>query len=186
MQLNQGGSRAWTTLKVLRQVLDDSLRLLHPYIPFVTEETWQQLKQAFVRGRSGHRARGRLGGSINHRPMAESRPPISAGRSRFCPDAGIGAPHPRRTRRSRCAAQPLHHGHPGRSATRRAFYEAQRPILAFLARLDEEQLVISETADAPENALTIAIGSVTCYLPLSGLVDLDQERQRLQERVGQC
>jgi valyl-tRNA synthetase len=47
VQLRDGGTRAWTTLAVLRQVLDNCLRLLHPYIPYVTEETWQQLKQAF-------------------------------------------------------------------------------------------------------------------------------------------
>jgi valyl-tRNA synthetase len=48
VQLREGGARAWTTLSVLRRVMDDSLRLLHPFIPFVTEETWQQLKNAFV------------------------------------------------------------------------------------------------------------------------------------------
>ncbi len=37
---------------------------------------------------------------------------------------------------------------------------------------------------APDNALTIAIGGVTCYLPLSGLVDLDQERQRLAKEIA--
>src|SRR5690606_28791069 len=47
VQLKAGNAAAWTTAAVLFQVLDTSLRLLHPFIPYVTEETWQQLKQAF-------------------------------------------------------------------------------------------------------------------------------------------
>ena len=36
------------TLNVLLRVLDDGLRWLHPYIRYVTEEPWQQLKRAFI------------------------------------------------------------------------------------------------------------------------------------------
>lgn len=46
MQMTEGGDRAYYTAKVLMQVLDSSLRLLHPFIPFVTEELWGYLKKA--------------------------------------------------------------------------------------------------------------------------------------------
>ena len=32
-----------STAGILRAVLDQSLRLLHPFMPFVTEEVWQHL-----------------------------------------------------------------------------------------------------------------------------------------------
>jgi valyl-tRNA synthetase len=41
--LNAGGERAEATRAVLGHVLDATLRLLHPYIPFVTEELWKTL-----------------------------------------------------------------------------------------------------------------------------------------------
>jgi valyl-tRNA synthetase len=36
-----------------------------------------------------------------------------------------------------------------------------------------------------EKAVTLVLGEVTVYLPLSGLVDLDQERQRLQSELDE-
>ncbi len=48
VQMSAGGEAAWTTLHVLTTVLDQTLRLLHPYSPFVTEETWQQLRATAV------------------------------------------------------------------------------------------------------------------------------------------
>ena len=40
----------------------------------------------------------------------------------------------------------------------------------------KSQLVIDAAAAAPPNSLTIALGSITCYLPLAGLVDLEKEK----------
>jgi valyl-tRNA synthetase len=45
-QLQEGGARAYTTAQTLARVLDMSLRLLHPFTPFVTEELWGHLRKA--------------------------------------------------------------------------------------------------------------------------------------------
>jgi valyl-tRNA synthetase len=184
VQLNQGGSQAWTTLKVLRQVLDDCLRLLHPYIPFVTEETWQQLKSAYEEANLGIDPDGGWGEAL----IIANWPCPGKRYSQSAADFGQLQEMVRRIR----AARADHNVVPGRRivATIAAggkieFYEAQRSILAFLARLNEEKLVIAETAEAPDNVLTLALGDVTCYLPLAGLVDLDQERKRLTKELAQ-
>jgi valyl-tRNA synthetase len=43
VQLQQGGAVKANTLYVLCHVLDGILRLLHPYMPFITEEIWHHL-----------------------------------------------------------------------------------------------------------------------------------------------
>ncbi|MBX7251277.1 MAG: hypothetical protein K1X50_04780, partial [Candidatus Promineofilum sp.] len=68
---------------------------------------------------------------------------------------------------------------------RTAFLTGQRPILVALARLDDAHLSITATAEPPAQALTLALGPVTCYLPLAGMVDLDAEQARLIKELAE-
>src|SRR6266545_8119328 len=47
-ELAEGGSRAARAADTLARVFDMSLRLLHPFTPFVTEEIWGHLKSAIL------------------------------------------------------------------------------------------------------------------------------------------
>ncbi|MCB9435317.1 MAG: valine--tRNA ligase [Ardenticatenaceae bacterium] len=183
VQLQQGVASAWTTLAVLRQVLDDCLRLLHPYIPYVTEETWQQLKAAFVAsGRGIEPSEGWAEALI-----IADWPQVG---QRY-PEAAADFERLRELVRQIRAVRAENGVEPSKfvvatiaAGDKAGFYESQRSVLAFLARLDEEQLVIAADAAAPDNALTIALGDVACYLPLAGLVDLGKERERLDKEIG--
>jgi len=183
VQMREGGGRAWTTLAVLRKVLDDCLRMLHPYIPYVTEETWQQLKKAFVAADLGiEPAEGWAEALI----IADWP---TAG-EKFT-DGADAYERLRELVRAIRGARSDNKVEPGRrikaiivAGDKADTLQAQSGTLSFLARLDEERLEIVTEADAPDNALTIALGDITCYLPLSGMVDLDKEKERLEKELA--
>jgi valyl-tRNA synthetase len=56
-----------------------------------------------------------------------------------------------------------------------------------LAGLDESQIVIEEsTAEKPEGAAALVVGPVEIYLPLAGMIDLEQERTRLEKELAEA
>lgn len=183
VQLRAGGQRAWTTLAVARTVLDDCLRLLHPYIPYVTEETWQQLKNAFVAADLAIEPAGGWAAAL----IIADWP--AAGET--YPQAAASFEQLRNLVRGIRAARSDNEVEPGKWITavisagpQTSFLRDQQAVLCFLARLDETTLVIAENAAAPDQAITIAQGDITAYLPLAGLVDLDKERERLQKELA--
>ncbi len=180
VQMGAGGAAAWSSLSVLVTVLDHTLRLLHPFIPFVTEETWQQLRSAA------------LAAGVDIAP-AEGWPEaliIADWPRPILDDPAATADFEllreliRRIRNAR-AEQGVE---PGRyipaliaAGEKLALMETQRPLLAALARLDDDELTIAATVTPPAQAVTLALGPITCYLPLSGMVDLSAERARLEK-----
>jgi valyl-tRNA synthetase len=168
---------------VLQRVLDHSLRLLHPYIPFVTEETWQQMREAF------------LAANLDIAPdegWAEAL--IIADWPTAVHTYPEGAADYERLRdlvREIRAARSDNQVEPARkigaivaAGEKTAVFQAQRATLAFLARLNDDRLHIVAEADAPDAVVTLALGDVTCYLPLAGMVDLDKEKARLEQELA--
>jgi valyl-tRNA synthetase len=185
VQLAESGARAWLTLSVLHHVMDQCLRLLHPYIPFVTEETWQQMKSAFKSAAVGiEPAEGWsealiiAGWPEPGRRYSESAAAFETVRDLVREIRGVRAEkgiEPGRRIPAHIAA-----------GSRLAFLASQQPLLAALARLDEAQLVIAERVEAPDTAVTLALGEITAYLPLAGTVDLAQEKERLQTELAEA
>ena len=96
---------------MLRQVLDESLRLLHPFIPFVTEETWQQLKAAFVEADLGIEPAEGWAEALIIADWPQAGPRFEERNGRFYAAAGTRARHSRRARRQQRGAGPPHPGH---------------------------------------------------------------------------
>ncbi len=182
VQLRAGGSRAWSTLAVLRNVLDDGLRLLHPYIPYVTEETWQQLRRAYLTADLGLAPDGGW-------PEALIIAPWPTATALEMPEATTFERLRELIRHIRAARQ-SYNVDPGRPIPATLVGDGavnllrqERELLIALARLDETQLIITQTAAAPAEAVTISLGDYTCYLPLAGLVDRAKEQARLEKEA---
>jgi valyl-tRNA synthetase len=155
---------------VLAYVLERSLRLLHPFMPFVTEAIWRNLP--------GLGAAGAASIMVTRWPEALARVDAAAEtdfgrvqevvrairnvRSEYDVPAG-----------RRIAAQIS----AGEFAP---LMQASLPVTAMLARLDAGRVEIAASLPAPDKAATLAVAGVTVYLPLAGLVDLDAERKRMQ------
>ena len=173
VRLNGGNAEeAQATRQVLLFVLEQSLRLLHPYLPFVTETIWQNLPE--------------LGGD-NRALIAMQWPQLDGNADAAADDAfgrlqeivrGI------RNARAEYDVEPARRIAAQISAGDQVtVLQQNQPLLLTLARLDGNALQIAPDLPAPDKAITLAVGGVTVYLPLAGLVDLAAERSRLQKEI---
>ncbi len=180
-QIEQGGMAAYSAGKTLVHVLDQALRMLHPFIPFVTEEVWGHLKRAASGTFAPHNG---WPDALIIAPWPEAGLPDEAAEA----DMGLLIELIRGMRnvRSEYDVQP---GKPIAAliaaSDQSDLLSAQQDILVRLARLDPSQLSIQQTVQPPAQSAAIIAGSVTCYLPLAGLVDLEAERVRLQKELDE-
>jgi valyl-tRNA synthetase len=184
VQMAGDDESAWTTMSVLCTVLDQTLRLLHPFIPFVTEETWQQLRRAALAADVGIEPAERWSEAliVADWPRPGLNDPTAAA------DFELIRELVRRIRNAR-AEQKVE---PGRfipaliaAGQKQAFVKSQRRVLAALARLDDTQLRIDRAVTPPDQVITLALGPITAYLPLTGMVDPGAEHERLTKEAAE-
>jgi valyl-tRNA synthetase len=167
IQLQGSKEQQGATRAVLRDGLETSLRLLHPFIPFVTEEIWQ---------RTPHE-----GDALIVAPWPAAGPRDEEAER----DMEIIFTLIRFVRNARAELNL----DPTRrlplivvSAERAALIRAQSGIFATLARV--EIAVHEAMEDLPPQALHAALPGITAYLPLEGLIDLEAERERLRKEIA--
>jgi valyl-tRNA synthetase len=173
VSLYEGTStQANATAQVLAYVLEHSLRLLHPYMPYVTETIWQNLP----------------GMNVDSRALIISRWPHIGGLADAESDEAFG--RLQEIVRAIRNVRSEYNVEPGRriptsisAAEFTSLIERELPLVAFLARLAAGQVTIAADLPAPEKSVTVATGGVTIFIPLAGLVDLDAERKRLQKEI---
>src|SRR5690606_3552246 len=169
---------AASTRHTLLHVLERLLCLLHPLVPFVTEELWQQVAPRL----------GIEGDSIMARRYP--RPADFAGQEYSAAAADVewlkAMVSALRRIRSELGVSPgkpvrlLVSGGGTSDADRLARFAAP---LGFLTRISSVEAI---TGDPPPAAAAL-VGDLRLFVPLEGLVDLDAERARLDKelkRVG--
>jgi valyl-tRNA synthetase len=176
VQLEGDAQRALLTREVLYTVLEGSLRLLHPFMPYVTEEAWQYLTDA-EGTRSQHSIMvapypGALEGTVSVEAEAEWN---------LVQELIVAI----RNVRTEYKVEPAKWVPATVVAGSQAeLLRSQAPLISRLARVNAEQLAIVEALAAkPQAAAAIVIGSLEAYLPLAGMIDLGAERARLQKEL---
>jgi valyl-tRNA synthetase len=187
-QLAEGGARATTTAQTLARALDISLRLLHPFTPFVTEELWGHLRHALkdspLADLTGDwpevliiagwpEAREAEGWEADKVADFELLQEIVRSIRNLRAEKGVPP--------SRRIAATFAGG--GKTS----LLVEQAKVMAALAGLDESQMEVAASLKAkPEGAAALVVGPVEIYLPLAGMVDLEQERARLQKELAEA
>ncbi len=178
-QLAQGGSRAALTAETLLRVFDASLRLLHPFTPFVTEEIWGHLRNATRTSTLAAQIQNWPDVlMIAHWPEAHPDEGWEAGKVASFEQVQEVI----RTIRNLRAEKNVK---PGLKLAAilvdsGTIIAQETKIIAALAGLDETKLIIHQKLDAkPEGHIGLVAGSVEIFLPLADFVDPVEERARL-------
>jgi valyl-tRNA synthetase len=164
-------------LPVLAAVLQASLRMLHPIMPFITEAVWQHLRERI------------------RDPEAESIMECSfpQGVSELDPEAEQRMAVVMEVVRAIRNIRADRHVEPSRYVEAyvaadgaRPVLEAARPILESLARVRPLHLV-RDAAEAPKSGVASAVlAQAQVILPLAGLIDMEGERARLSKQMAEA
>ena len=154
-----------TARQVLVYVLERSLRLLHPFMPFVTETLWQALPHD---GPALITASWPAEGWTDDEAEKLMQSLMDVVRAIRNARAEYNIPAGKRIPAVLVAGEMT------------TFYSQYKQTMCALAHLDLDALTITETGSLkPAQALTIVEGGIEVYLPLGDVIDLDAERERI-------
>jgi valyl-tRNA synthetase len=161
-----------STRRTLAEVLDAVLRLLHPFVPFVTEEIWQRLRAPLAL-ETGFLATAEW--PIAGEPDAEAEADVAWLQQVI---AGIRSA---RTELNLAPGKPMPLLVQQAGEEDRKRFERFGGLVQRLARLDSIELV-DDSRDSSDCAVQLC-GRMRLLIPLAGLVDLDEELARLNKQL---
>jgi valyl-tRNA synthetase len=176
----KGSASRQATLTVLSHVLETALRLLHPIMPFITEEIWQALPGT-VRGQDKKAKPESI--MVSAYPVADEGM-INAGIERdmqMVMDLILAV---RNIRGEMNIAPSMQINVIVKVETRELgdHLEKCAGYAKTLARIKELRIGVSETK--PRTVATAVIAGAELYVPLEGVLDLAQERDRLHKEIA--
>jgi len=159
-----------TTRSVLAYVLDQTMRMLHPFMPFITEEIWQQLPH---QGESITVADWPKVRTEYHDEEAaqQMKRLVAIIRSVRNIRSEVNTPM---SKQIKLLIQ-------AESEELVAELEQNRQYLEHFCNPSE--LVIATKVDAPEQAMSAVVTGAELFLPLDGLIDFAKEIKRLEKEL---
>ncbi|WP_130860091.1 valine--tRNA ligase [Gracilibacillus phocaeensis] len=156
-----------TTRSILAYVLDATMRMLHPFMPFVTEEIWQQLPH---QGESIVLASWpTVDDSLSNKESAEVMKKLvaiirSVRNTRAEVDTPMSKEIPILIQANDTANQ-----------------EQLEANKSYLERFcNPSELTIGTSLDIPDKVMSAVVTGAEIFLPLEGLIDIDKELARLR------
>ena len=159
-----------TTRSILVYVLDNTLRLLHPIMPFVTEEIWQSVPHV------GESLVVATYPTVHREQMDEK----AAEEMEFLMDF-IRSVRTVRNEMNTPLSKPINIIAKVSDA---AHYAILKENESYIARFSNpEEFVYGEDVEAPSDAVTSVITGAEIYLPLAGLINIEDEIARLEKEA---
>jgi valyl-tRNA synthetase len=168
---DQDPAQKWVAQDVLARVLNISLRLLHPFMPFITEEIWQSLP-----GNEGSIM-------VAEFPKVEEGEiqPGAEGEMELVMSV-IGAVRNLRSELNIPPAKQVEVVLQSKNGGALNTLERNRIYVGSLARAT--QMAFQPEGEKPRASATSVVGDVEVFLPLKGLINLDEEEKRIQKEIS--
>src|SRR5262249_10746486 len=161
-------ARRLATQHTLVTTLETTLRLLHPFMPFITEELWQRLPHSgdSVMVAPYPTATRRQLDAVAERDMSVVMGAVTAirnipGEMRVPPGATLAVP-------AKASGPPT------------VLLRTHAPLVQSLAR---STLAVDPRASRPRTSALGVVGASELYVALEGVVDVAAERQRLEKEI---
>ncbi len=156
--------------RILCYVFSHTLQLLHPYLPFITEEIWQALPHD--------------GESIMVSDYPTYQSEFDFAKEAEAMEELIDTIRAIRNRRAEMNVPPSRRAHLTIVTNRTdVFDESKTPFFERLA--SASGVTVCQEYHGEENAVQIVTTYATVYIPLAEMIDLAQERARLEKEAQQ-
>jgi len=163
-RIQEGGETAVRAQRVLLYVLDGTLRLLHPFMPFITEEVWQALPHE--------------GNTIMLRPWPVYDPALAFPAQEDAFSKIMDAIRAIRARRAEMNVPPSKKAKVYIETERADVFRQGEPFILRLAFASEVEI---GSGFRLEGAVQVVTDAARIFIPMEQLIDLEQERARLDK-----
>ena len=157
------------TQKVLLYVLTEILKLLHPFMPFITEEIWQALP---------HEGEALM---IERYPEFKQELDFPEDEQNF--EMVMAAIKAVRARRSEMNVPPSRKAHLIIATERTAAFEAGISYICKLAYASEVS-VLSAPPETTDGMVSVVTDNARMFMPMAELVDMEKEKARMEKELA--
>ena len=160
--------------QVLCHVLTQMLKLLHPFMPFITEEIWQALP---------HEEGVEEGSFLMLQTWPEYQAELDFPAEAKAMELIMDAIRAVRTRRSEMNVPPSKKAHLTVATDEAAVFQLGVPFLKKMAYASEVTIVPAGQAAEAAGQVTVVTHAAQVSMPLAELVDLEKEKARLEKEL---